>query len=321
MVTVVIPTWNAGRYLQATLDSVFAQSYPAFEIVAVDDCSSDHTVSLLKSYGDRVRVVERTVNSGTADIPRYQGVEAARTELVALLDGDDVWEREKLAKQVAFMGANPQIPLSHHYVRIMDADGRAGPVRHDGIIPPTGPCAKELLSRCFICTSSVMVRREAWLGAQSPDQITGYGTELDFFIALARRSNLGFIPEVLGSYRVFPGSISRKSWRRYPRDVGAMERIFRKGLWRGGGRPPRDEGDHSRSLHGKRRCPPRPGICRAITVLLRVGGAVPSFAYRRMVPGRQGGGAFPVTGESGSLNRPRSRARLPIRPTAHRVAS
>jgi teichuronic acid biosynthesis glycosyltransferase TuaG len=233
MVTVVIPTWNAGRYLQATLDSVFAQSYPAFEIVAVDDCSSDHTVSLLKSYGDRVRVVERTVNSGTADIPRYQGVEAARTELVALLDGDDVWEREKLAKQVAFMGANPQIPLSHHYVRIMDADGRAGPVRHDGIIPPTGPCAKELLSRCFICTSSVMVRREAWLGAQSPDQITGYGTELDFFIALARRSNLGFIPEVLGSYRVFPGSISRKSWRRYPRDVGAMERIFRKGLWRG----------------------------------------------------------------------------------------
>lgn len=232
-VTVVIPTWNARLYLRSTLDSVFAQSYPAWNIVAVDDASTDDTVDILRSYGERIRVVVRTENSGTADIPRYQGVEAAQGELVALLDGDDVWDRNKLGKQVDFMQAHPEIPLSHHYVRLMDAEGRAGAIRHEGVIPPTGPCAKALLRHCFICTSSVMVRRSAWLNAQTLEQVTGYGTELDFFLAIARNAAVGFLPEVLGHYRVFGGSISRKNWKRFPRDVGAMERIYGKGLWRG----------------------------------------------------------------------------------------
>jgi len=230
---VVIPTWNARRYLRSTLDSVFAQTFSSWEIVVVDDASTDDTLDIARSYGERVRIIARPENSGTADIPRYQGVEAARGELVALLDSDDLWMTHKLDCQVTFMHAHPEIPLVHHYVRLMGADGKPGGIRHEGIIPPTGPCARELLARCFICTSSVMVRKEAWLGAQSLDQITGYGTELDFFLSLARRSPIGFIPEPLGSYRVFPGSISRKNWKRFPRDVGAMERIYTKGLWDG----------------------------------------------------------------------------------------
>ena len=233
LVSVVIPTWNGRRYLPSTLESVFAQTYPAWEIVAVDDASTDGTVELLRGYGERVRVIARTTNSGTADVPRYQGVEAARGELVALLDGDDQWEPDKLERQVAFMREHPEVPLSHHYVRLIDAEDRPGAIRHEGIVPPTGPCARELLVRCFICTSAVMVRREAWLSAQRPELVKTYGTELDFFLSIARREPIGFIPEVLGRYRVFPGSISRKNWKRFPRDVGAMERIYWKGLWEG----------------------------------------------------------------------------------------
>lgn len=232
-VTVVIPTFNGSRHLRATLDAVFAQTYPHWEVVAVDDASADDTVSILRSYGDRVRVIERAANSGTADIPRYEGVAAARTGLVALLDGDDLWLPAKLERQVAFMEANPGIPLCHCYARLCDAAGVPGAIRHEGIIPPTGPCARELLARCFICTSAVMVRRTDWLAAQTLEQVTTYGTEWDFFVSIARRHPVGFIPEPLLMYRVSSGSISRRNWKRFPRDVGAMERIGRKGLWEG----------------------------------------------------------------------------------------
>jgi teichuronic acid biosynthesis glycosyltransferase TuaG len=232
LVSVVIPTWNAARYMRDTLDSVFAQSYPNWEIVAVDDCSRDGTLDILRGYGERVRVIVRKFNSGTADIPRYEGVAASRGSLVALLDSDDMWEPRKLERQVTFMMDHANVPLSHHYMRMIDAEGRALYVRHEGVIPATGPCARPLLARCFICTSAVMVRREAWLAAQSLEQITTYGTEWDFLISIARKASVGFIPDVLGSYRYFADSISRKNWRRYPRDVGAMERIYDKGLWR-----------------------------------------------------------------------------------------
>jgi glycosyltransferase involved in cell wall biosynthesis len=232
-VTVVIPAFNGSRYLRATLDAVFAQTYPHWEVVAVDDASTDDTVAILRSYGDRVRVIARSANSGTADIPRYEGVAAARTDLVALLDGDDLWLPEKLGRQVAFMDANPGIPLAHCYARLCDAAGVPGAIRHEGIIPPTGPCARELLARCFICTSAVMVRRADWLAAQKLEQVTTYGTEWDFFLSIARAHPIGFLPEPLLMYRVSGGSISRRNWKRFPRDVGAMERIYRKGLWEG----------------------------------------------------------------------------------------
>jgi glycosyltransferase involved in cell wall biosynthesis len=218
--------------LRTTLQSVIAQTYPAWDVVVVDDASTDDTVAIARSFGERVRVLARENNSGTADVPRRQGVEAARGDLVALLDGDDAWETTKLERQVNFMREHPGIPLSHHYVRLMDAEDHVDGIRHEGVIPPTGSCARQLLERCFICTSAVMVRRDTWLGAQRLEQLTEYGTELDFFLSIARMHPIGFIPEPLGRYRIFPGSISRKNWRRYPRDVGAMERIYRKELWR-----------------------------------------------------------------------------------------
>lgn len=211
---------------------MLAQTYAPIEIIVVDDASIDDTVSILRGYGDKIRIIELPRNSGTADIPRYAGVKAAQGDLVALLDSDDLWVPEKLERQVAFMLNHPEIPLSHHYVQMVDAQGVTGSVRHHGIIPPTGSCAHDLLIRCFICTSAVMVRKEAWLDAQSPDDLKTYGTEWDFFLSIARSSPVGFIPEQLGSYRYSTGSISRKNWRRYPRDVGAMERIYRKELWR-----------------------------------------------------------------------------------------
>lgn len=232
-VSVIIPTHNAERFLEASLQSVFAQDLEGFEIIVVDDASTDRTRAILNKYGDRISVILRDTNSGTADIPRYDGIEQANGALCALLDADDLWLPDKLRKQIEFMDKHPEIPLCHNYVMVMNENSENLYVRHEGGIPPTGMIASALVRHCFISTSSVMVRRDKWLAAQRREDITGYGTEWDFFLSIARTHPIGFIPEVLAKYRHSPHSVSRRRWKRSPRDVEAKERILHKGLWRG----------------------------------------------------------------------------------------
>lgn len=233
LVSVCMNTYNRAQFLRATLDSVFAQDYPNLEVVVVDDASTDETLEILRSYGDRLRLTVRAQNSGTADIPRYEAVQQSRGVWCAFLDSDDLWLPNKISRQVAFMQAHPGVPLCHTYVRLIDENGREGGVRHEGAVPATGHIGPALLRHCFICTSSVMVKREAWLEAQTLQDITGFGTEWDFFLSVAREHEIGFLPEVLVLYRRSSAGISQKNWKRKPRDVVALSRIYGKGLWKG----------------------------------------------------------------------------------------
>lgn len=232
-VSVCICTYNRRAFIRETIASVLRQTFRDFEIVVVDDASTDGTAEDVAAFGGAVRLVRRARNSGTADVPRYEAVRHARGRYVAFLDSDDLWDEPKLARQVEFMEAHPGIALSHHYVRIVDARGTVAGIRHEGRLPPTGDVARALLDHCFICTSSVMARRDAWLGAQEISTIREYGTEWDFFLSIARSSPIGLLDEVLGSYRRAATGISQQNWRRHPADIPARERILRKRLWEG----------------------------------------------------------------------------------------
>jgi len=110
LVSVVIPAFNAAATLPATLDSVLAQTYPHIEIIVVDDGSRDGTPDVLARYAPRVRGL-RQANGGLA-AARNAGLAAARGELVALLDADDLCEPERIGAQAALMMARPDVVLS-----------------------------------------------------------------------------------------------------------------------------------------------------------------------------------------------------------------
>ena len=98
-VSVIIPSYNYGRYIGEAIDSALGQTLPPLEVIVVDDGSTDDTPEVLAKYGDRIRVL-RQQNAGVA-IARNSGIAAARGELVAFLDADDVWLPRKLELQTA----------------------------------------------------------------------------------------------------------------------------------------------------------------------------------------------------------------------------
>ena len=219
LVSVCIGTYNRARDLRECLDSVFAQTYRNFEVVVADNASTDDTVAVARSYGERVKVICRPSNSGMCSTTRNEAVRQARGDYVAFLDSDDAWLPEKLAKQVRFLEEHPAIPLCHTYCRVMDADSRALGIRHEGRIPPTGPYFEALLEHCWITISTVLMRRGLYAECGPFTEALPYGRsgeDWEFFLKAARRYDIGFLPEVLARYRKAGEGISGGDWRGVP---------------------------------------------------------------------------------------------------------
>ncbi|MGF1497019.1 MAG: glycosyltransferase family 2 protein [Elainellaceae cyanobacterium] len=120
-ISVIIPTYNGDRYLDAALASVLAQTSPAAEIIAVDDGSTDGTRACLERYGDRLHCIYQE-NQGVA-IARNRGVQAAQGEMIAFLDQDDLLRPDKLAQQGAVLADEPTLGFVSSGWQILDAVG------------------------------------------------------------------------------------------------------------------------------------------------------------------------------------------------------
>lgn len=108
MISIVIPVHNAERFLEQTIDSVLAQTYQDWELIPVDDCSTDHSLAILQTYAkkdQRIHPVSMVQNQGAA-LTRNHGIRQAKGEYLAFLDADDVWRPEKLEAELNFMVEN-----------------------------------------------------------------------------------------------------------------------------------------------------------------------------------------------------------------------
>ncbi|MGB3868935.1 MAG: glycosyltransferase family 2 protein [Flavobacteriales bacterium] len=116
-VTVLTTLYNKGAYVEEAVRSVLANTFTDFELLVVDDASSDGGLETVKAIGDpRIRIRESTVNTGRASAAN-RGYDAARGEYVAVLDADDLMMPERLAKQVAFMDAHPEVCVSGTWLK------------------------------------------------------------------------------------------------------------------------------------------------------------------------------------------------------------
>lgn len=124
LVSVITPTYNSEFFISETIDSVRSQTYTNWELIIVDDASSDKTVEILKKYAasdERIKYHVLETNSGAA-IARNTAIEKASGSFIAFLDADDLWKPEKLTKQLSFMQAK-DIAVSFSSYELMDEKG------------------------------------------------------------------------------------------------------------------------------------------------------------------------------------------------------
>lgn len=158
MISVVIPVYNASGTLIGTLESVLAQTYQDYEVILVDDCSSDASGNIINDYErihENFHAVFNEKNSGVGYC-RNKGIKMAAGEYVAFLDSDDIWEPDKLEKQVGLIEKHPDGLIYYTGSSFIDSDGK----RLDTILKVRKNIDyKELLKQNIISCSSVVVRK------------------------------------------------------------------------------------------------------------------------------------------------------------------
>lgn len=206
-VSIIMAVYNGAALLPATIESLFAQSFTDWELIAVDDCSKDSSAALLETYSDpRIKVIRAGLNEGPV-VARNRAFAAATGRYIAGLDQDDICLPERFAQQVAFLDANPDTVLVSSAAELL-TDGR----RSAGGWPrPLSPALIDwlLLIQNPIVWSSVMFRAEAGRKLrplERPDY--RYVEDFDLYERLRPYGRLAQIDEVLLLYRVHAGGAS-----------------------------------------------------------------------------------------------------------------
>lgn len=226
LVSVVMPAYNAERYVEEAISSVVGQSYRNLELIVIDDASTDGTRAIIERFmgeDHRIALIQNEVNSGVA-VSRNKGIEAASGEWIALIDSDDSWENEKIQKQLrSLLKHNGDISYCSYYMDTFD-DNESLISRKVFQIEPRVTFESMLAVNSFSC-STVMIR--ASILKSNPFSLNYYHEDYALWMRLLQAGSdaVGLV-EPLASYRLHAGSRSSNKFQ------AARERwtIYRKGL-------------------------------------------------------------------------------------------
>ena len=221
LVSVIMPSYNTAKYIAETIRSVMNQTYPYWELIIVDDCSTDETDEVVKQFlsDTRIRYLKNEKNSGAA-VSRNYALREAKGKWIAFLDSDDVWLPEKLERQINFM-------LEHGY-KFSCTDYR---VCRDGeflpyvCISPKVTTRRKLINYCYISTLTVMYDRE-FVGLIQVENIRKRN-DYAMWLEVVKKTPCYRLPLYLSYYCRHNGSLSSGSKLRL---VKHQYLLYRKGL-------------------------------------------------------------------------------------------
>lgn len=220
LVSVIMPTYNCGRFIKESIDSVLAQTYANWELIIVDDCSKDETEAIVHTYDDpRIQYMRNEQNMGAA-LTRNKALREAKGRYIAFLDSDDLWFPEKLEKQIAFMKKNKYAFTYHEYIEIDETSKPLGVhVSGKKHVRPL-----DMYSCCWPGCLSVMYDTQVVELIQIPD--IRKNNDSAMWLQAIQKADCYLLPEVLAQYRRRTGSITPTSiWKK----IGWHYILFRQG--------------------------------------------------------------------------------------------
>lgn len=221
LVSIIIPTYNRAALLRETIESVLAQSYPAIELIVVDDGSTDHTPAMLATYADRIRVIRKVNGGGTA--ARNTGIQAARGAFISVLDHDDLLLPTKIERQVRLLQAHPEYGLAHCGYYRMDRHGHY----IDKVVDlPEGDVRTKIVLGCFVWSGAPLIRRAVLDEVGLFDERI-WSSDADMWLRISLAGyQFGYVAEPLGAYRILHDSSMADVERTEQMDARILEWVF-----------------------------------------------------------------------------------------------
>ena len=221
-ITVVVPVFNRHHTIWRAIESILSQSYPPEEIIVVNDASTDKTQDILKSFGDKLTCLFLPRNSGPSRA-RNEGIKHAKTEWIAFLDSDDLWEKDKLKKQIAYLNQYPFYQILQSEEEWIRNGKRVNPCKHHK--KPEGWIWEPSLERCLVSPSGVLVKRSLLERYGLFDESLPVCEDYDLWLKISRHHPVGLEPSL--SIVKYGGHKDQLS-RQYP----AMDRFRVRSLAR-----------------------------------------------------------------------------------------
>lgn len=202
LVSIIMPSYNTENFIERTIDSVINQTYQNWELIIIDDCSTDNTVKVIQKYllDKRIKFSKNNHNSGAA-VTRNKAIQMAQGKWVAFLDGDDTWKPEKLEKQVNFMKKN-NYKFTYTDYRI-NSNGKWMPYIN---IAPNKVTIRKLYNYCYFSTITVMYDRN-YVGTIQIEDLRK-NNDYAMWFKIIKKAPAYRLPECLSYYYKHENSIS-----------------------------------------------------------------------------------------------------------------
>ncbi len=224
-VSIIIPTYNRASWLPGAIDSVLEQTFQDYELLIVDDGSTDNTQEMVAGYGDKVKYLYQ--NNKGPSAARNLGIKSAQADLLSFLDSDDRWLKNKLHTQVDLMISNPSIKICYTDEIWIRLGKRVNPKKiHKKY---SGWIYQKCLPLCIISPSSAMIRREVFERVGLFDESLLVCEDYDLWLRISRYYPISFIdlPLILknGGH---DDQLSRQLWGMDRFRVKALEKILQE---------------------------------------------------------------------------------------------
>jgi teichuronic acid biosynthesis glycosyltransferase TuaG len=223
-VSIITPCHNSGKFISDTINSVLLQTFSDWEMLITDDCSTDNSVEIIERFvekDNRIKLIKSDKNLGGAGA-RNLAIRQAQGKFIAFLDSDDIWEKEKLERQIIFMEKNNYaFSFSQYY--IMDEQGN----KTEKIIQvPKSIDYKHYLSNTIIGCLTVVIDREKTGNFEMP--LIKSSHDMALWLLIMRRGFQAFgMQEILAGYRIVSNSNTAKKWKA-AKDVWKVYRKYEK---------------------------------------------------------------------------------------------